>query len=308
MRFDILGIGTIAVDDFLFVAAYPNADGKAEIRRTARSLGGQVTTALAAAARLGARCAYAAALGADELSSAGLRALGEAGIDTQFVVETPGASPIHSVIVVDETAKSRAIFFDRSCLKPLPPEAVTSGMVASARVLVLDQLGPETMIAAARLARDLGVPTVFDFEWPQAERTPELVALAEHLILPYDFAAAYTGLNDARAMVESLHSRRVCTAVTCGAEGGFYACAGSGGEAVRWRVVPVETVETTGCGDVFHGAYAAALARGEGVGRGIAMAAAAAALYASRPAGWRHLATLDEVLKILIATGEIHEF
>jgi sulfofructose kinase len=65
----------------------------------------------------------------------------------------------------------------------------------------------------------------------------------------------------------------------------------------------VETMETTGCGDVFHGAYAASLARGADVESALRFASTSAAVYASRPTGWEYLPSAAEVEQ-LIKTGE----
>src|SRR5262249_47191307 len=63
---DVLGLGCVAGDDLLYVAAYPPADAKVQVRRRERQCGGLTGTALVAAARLGSRCAYAGVLGEDE--------------------------------------------------------------------------------------------------------------------------------------------------------------------------------------------------------------------------------------------------
>jgi sugar/nucleoside kinase (ribokinase family) len=83
-EFDIFGLGTIAVDDCLYVDSYPPPDQKVRINREGRNVGGQIATALAAASRLGAHCAYAAMLGEDELSTAAFEALKTAGVDCRL--------------------------------------------------------------------------------------------------------------------------------------------------------------------------------------------------------------------------------
>ena len=67
-RFDVLGLGAVAVDDLIYVEAYPPPDAKAQVIGRQRRCGGLTSIALVTAARLGARCAYAGALGNDELS------------------------------------------------------------------------------------------------------------------------------------------------------------------------------------------------------------------------------------------------
>ena len=300
-EFDILGIGTIAVDDALYVEHYPPPDGKARVKREARTLGGLVATALAAASRLDARCAYGAMLGDDELSRVARGGLADAGIDCRFVERAPDAGPVHSVIVIDESAKTRNIFFNVARQKPLPAARIEEPMIGCAKVLLLDQSGVETTIRAASCAHRLGMPVVMDMEWSQAPRVEEMMSAADHLLVPYDFSAAITGLSRPEETVGELHRRhrRACTAVTYGKRGCYFLTAADRGAAFHMQAPVVQTAETTGCGDVFHGAYAAALARGDTVIHCLRFATAAAAAFAARPAGWQNLPTNEDVNPLL---------
>jgi sugar/nucleoside kinase (ribokinase family) len=58
-------------------------------------------------------------------------------------------------------------------------------------------------------------------------------------------------------------------------------------------------VDTTGCGDVFHGAYAAALAQGMELRERVRLASAAAALKATQPGGQRDIPNLRAVRRFL---------
>ena len=78
--FDVLGLGAVAVDELIYVDCYPAADEKAHVLRTARQCGGLTATALVAAARFGAKCAYAGVLGSDELSLFARDAMAKEGI------------------------------------------------------------------------------------------------------------------------------------------------------------------------------------------------------------------------------------
>ena len=135
-EFDILGLGTIAVDDTLYVERYPPPDEKARILREGRTFGGQVATALAAARKLGSRCTYGAVLGEDELATACRTALQSADVDCRFVRRQAGAGPVHSVIILDETTSTRTLFFDVSRVVPVPAAEASDAMIASGRVLL----------------------------------------------------------------------------------------------------------------------------------------------------------------------------
>ena len=300
-EFDILGLGTVAVDDTLYVEHYPPPDGKARVRHEARTFGGLVATALAAASRLGARCAFGAALGNDELSSAARGGLLEFGIDCRFVEHAPDAGPVHSVIIIDETAKTRNIFFNTARQRPIPAAKIEEPMIGCAKVLLLDQSGGETSLRAAARANRLGVPVVVDMEWTEEPTVEELMSATGHLLVPYDFAATFTGLSRPGEIVGELHRRRrrACTAVTCGRNGCYFLTAADHGDAFHMPAPVVQTVETTGCGDVFHGAYAAALAGGNTIIECLRFASAAAAAFAARPAGWQNLPVAEDMKPLL---------
>src|SRR5436190_23723632 len=104
---DVLGLGCVAVDDLLYVSAYPPADAKVQVRRRERQCGGLTGTALVAAARLGSRCAYAGILGDDDDSRFVKDTFRREGIDLSYVVLDPVARPIRSVIGVDESSLTR---------------------------------------------------------------------------------------------------------------------------------------------------------------------------------------------------------
>ncbi len=108
--FDILGFGAVAVDDLLYVDDYPPAESKVRVRHRLRQCGGLTGTALVAAARLGASCAYVGLLGNDELSKYVVDCFAREGIDTTHCVRRAKARPAHSTIIVDEHHKTRTIF------------------------------------------------------------------------------------------------------------------------------------------------------------------------------------------------------
>jgi sugar/nucleoside kinase (ribokinase family) len=295
---DVLGLGAVAVDDLIFVESYPPPDAKAQVARRERHCGGLTATALVAAARLGARCAYAGVLGHDELSGFALSCLVREGIDVSCAQRNSSARPIHSNIVVDQQHGTRNIFYD---LEGVVGASIRTParLIRSCRVLFVDHMGVPGMVRAARLARRAGIPVVADLEMECDPQFPQLLALADHLILSRDFARAITGTRSpAQAVRKLARPDRQVAVVTCGDEGCWYLARG---EAVARRqpAFKVGAVDTTGCGDVFHGAYAFALARGLGLEERIRFAAATAALKATRPGGQAGIPSLAAVRRLL---------
>jgi sulfofructose kinase len=112
------------------------------------------------------------------------------------------------------------------------------------------------------------------------------MALADHLIVPLNLAAEVTGTDQPqRAAALLACPGRSCTAVTCGKRGCWFVEASDPATVRHQPAFEVRVVDTTGCGDVFHGAYAAAHVWGYTVRRAIEFATAAAALKATRAGG-----------------------
>ena len=302
---DVLGLGCTAVDDLLYVESYPPADGKEPVRRHERQGGGLTATALVAAARMGARCAYAGSLGDDELSQFVERRLGEQHVTLDYLHRQPGCQPVHSVIVVDETRQTRAIFFDTHGAGGAVPDWPREEVICAAKVLLVDHFGIEGMIRAAHVALAAGIAVVADFESiPPDVRFAELAALADHPVVSLGFAQRWTGREHPAEAAKALWSdRRQAVVVTCGAEGCWYLGGDDPGNPRCQPAYRVTVADTTGCGDVFHGAYAAALAQGLALPERIRFASAAAALKARGRGGQAAIPTRDAVENFLKESG-----
>ena len=284
-RPDILGLGCAAVDEILYVDQFPRADAKVRVLRRERHCGGLTATALVAAARLGAKCAYAGTLGLDEDSDFVLESLDREGVDTSAVRRRKDAGPVRSVIIVDEKRRTRNVFADVSAVRGAEVRWPARAVIESARVLFLDHFGLAGNIRAARLARRAGVPVVSDFEHVVNPRFGELLALVDHPIFSARMAEVLTGeKHPGRAAAKLWRADRAVVIVTCGARGAWWV-SDTQREPRHFPAFQVRALDTTGCGDVFHGAYAAALARGLEVGERIRFASAAAALKAIRHGG-----------------------
>ncbi len=300
-RFDVLGLGCTAVDEILYVPKYPAPDGKVEVREREIHCGGLTATALVAAARLGARAAFAGTLGADDGSRFISATFRREGVNTRHAVSRRGAGPIRSLIVVDETRRTRNIFYDPKAALGAHPRLPAKAVIESTRVLLVDRFGIPGMIRAARIARAADIPVVADFESSHLPRFDELLALVDHLIVSENFALRLTGARTASAAITRLwRADRRVVILTSGARGGWFQEAGMAGSQ-RFQSFRVEAVDTTGCGDVFHGAYAIALAEGMELSVRLRFASAAAALKARRHGGQAGIPLCRDVEHFLAA-------
>ena len=301
-RHDVLGLGCTAVDDILYVPEYPAADGKVEVRSRERHCGGLTATALVAAARLGANCAFAGTLGHDAESQFVLETFTREGIDTRHTIRRKDAGPVRSIIIVDETRRTRNIFYDTKHVRGADPRLPAKEVILNARVLLVDRFGIPGMIRAARLARSGGIPVVADFESSHLPRFGELLELADHLIVSEGFARRLTGTRSVAAALRKLWNERRSVVVATGGESGCWFIDKAHRSPQHFPAFPVRAVDTTGCGDVFHGAYAAALARGLPLAERLRIASAAAALKATRHGGQAGIPTARALRQFLKAT------
>lgn len=283
---DVLGLGAVAVDDLLYVDRYPAAESKIRVRRRERQCGGQTGTALVAAARYGVTSAYGGGLGDDDLSREVIANFSREGVETRWAPVSSDACPAHSTIVVDETTNTRTIFAYVAGELGASSAGPEMTIIRASRVLLIDHHGSEGNLRAARIAREVKRPVVADFERPGEPPFEEVLELVDHLIVSFPFAVHVTGMSDPTAAVSALaNSRRRLAAVTCGEEGCYYWVNGESGQVHHQPAYQVEVADTTGCGDVFHGVYAAALSQGTMPGECIRQATAAAALKASQRGG-----------------------
>jgi sulfofructose kinase len=283
-KFDVLGLGCAAVDDLLFVPSYPPPDSKARVARWHRQCGGLTGNALVAAARLGARCAYAGCLGGDDLSGYIANNFLREGVDISHAPRVPEAGLIHSTIIIAEGTGGRNIFYEVHGKVGAHPSLPADEVIRDAKVLFIDHYGMPGNLRAIKCARSFGVPVVADFEDAAVPCFKEVLNEVDHLILSEEFACPLTGrTNPSAAALALWHPGRATAIVTCGKNGCWCVAEQTGAQPRHYRAIPVRAANTSGCGDVFHGAYAFRLACGDSLEERIRFASAAAAVKAMQP-------------------------
>lgn len=281
----LVGGGAAAVDQVLFVDG-DLGDGKGRVLRSERHFGGNIATALVAAARTGVSCAFLGYLPDAAVEPALIEHLRSENVDLSRARMTATTRAIRSTVLVGPDGQ-RFIAYDDDVTMGLP-EDLDLDLVRSARVLIIDGYGLSAGIRAAAAAREAGVAVVADIERATDSGIGELFDLADHLVLTRAVALAWTGAESPADAVDALwRAGRSAVVVTSGAQGCWYRTSEDGPNGiVRHEAAPsVVVVDTTGCGDVFHGIYAASLSRGHEVARCVAEATHAAAECATHPGG-----------------------
>jgi sugar/nucleoside kinase (ribokinase family) len=271
--FDVVGLGQCSIDHVALVAAFPPYAGKVAMRGYRRLPGGQIATALLACARLGLRSAFVSSVGDDGVAEAVLAPLRAAGIDVSRVLEIPGATSQLALIVVDESSGERTVIWHRDPRLAIPRERLARADVERGRALHLDAGDPEVAIWAARTARAAGIPVFADVD-TVAPGVDEVLRSVDFPIVSTQFAEArFGGAEAALRGLAALGARY--PVVTLGERG---AVGGSGPEPLASPAFQVEVKDTTGAGDVFHGAFVVAVLEGAGPEAALRIANGAAAM------------------------------
>lgn len=294
--FDVVGVGCVSIDDLLYVDAF-QTDDKGRIQASERQPGGNIATALVAAAGLGASVAFVGRLSNREDGALVRADLAAHGVDLQFALPDPQARPIRATVVVFKHGDRFIAYDDATTIGLLPGDDVTP--LLQARTLLLDTyaLAPTINALGSDVNRVLIVADV------EGEVESDSLEQVQHLVLPMAFARQLTGETEPAAIVGALwNDRRAAVVVTDGADGVWFRNAARA-DCQHEPSFEVPVIDTTGCGDVFHGAYAVALARGWDALERVRFAAAAGAICATGRGGRGHLPIQDEIVRLLATRG-----
>lgn len=297
-QFDVVGLGLNSIDTICVVDEFPKPQSKAPIRRVYTEAGGQVATALVTTARLGLRSRYIGSVGNDDRGRVQLASLQTEGLDTEFVRIVEGASSTMAVILVEERIGERSVLWHRDERLRYPASELQREIVCSGRILHLDGCDSEAAIQAARWARESSIPVVIDIDEIYGESTHELLSLVDYLIAAEEFAARVAGnappAETARILAERYKCRVV--GVTRGAQGAVFV---ENGRVLESAAFSIQAVDTTGAGDVFHGAFIYGVLQSWNLEDTVRFAHAAAALKCTQIGARRGIPGVRQVAEFL---------
>jgi sulfofructose kinase len=253
----LICLGLSAFDVTWEVEALPSGGGKTRALDLREGGGGMAANAAVAAATLGAQVQFWGRAGQDSAGRAMHDALAARGVDVSGFRLFDGARSSVSGIIVDAQGE-RAIVNFRGAGLPGDPGWLPLDRVAQADAVLADPRWPEGALAMFGAARAAGVPTVLDGDVADAEVFDALLPLVDCAVFSEPGLAGYaTQTGDVEARLRFARSRG-CTlaAVTLGERGVVWTDATG---THRLPALAVDAVDTTGAGDVFHGAFAFAL-------------------------------------------------
>ena len=256
----IVGIGANVFDTLYNIPTYPTEDTKMRATACKTAGGGPVATGLVAAQKLGENTAYIGVLSDDNGGRFLKGDFEKYGVGTDLIEVKSGYRSFASVLWLCADTASRTCVFDKGDLPPLVLTDQQRKAIRDAELLMVDGNEMDAAVEAAKIARDSGTKVLYDCGGLY-EGVERLLALTDIMIPSEEFALGHTGCataEEAAKKMYDLYSPEIVV-ITQGKRGGIIY---DGEKVTEYPIYPADVVDSNGSGDVFHGAFAAAVVKG----------------------------------------------
>ena len=256
----IVGIGACVFDTLYNIPSYPKEDTKMRATASKPAGGGPVATGLVAAQKLGEQTAYIGVLSDDNGGVFLKKDFEKYGVDTALVDVKSGFRSFASVLWLSADTTARTCVFDKGDLPALVLNGAQIEAIKNAEILMVDGNEMDAAVEAAKIARANGTKVLYDCGGLYAG-VERLLALTDIMIPSEEFSLGHTGAATAEEAAKKLYETYApeVVVVTQGKKGGIIY---DGKEIVSYPIYPAVVVDSNGSGDVFHGAFAAAVCKG----------------------------------------------
>jgi sulfofructose kinase len=274
-RLDIIGIGQVCVDYLGRVRYYPDVEGRVELEEVTIRSGGPTATALLVLARFGINVAIVGKVGNDYFGEMAIQDLKKEGIDTSFLIKEKGKRTQVSFIPVEKESGRRTVFWSRGTITPIRPGDIKKKLIAQSRAIHFDELFVEAVVEAAQIANKSGILVSMD-AGNYEDGIEELKGKVDLFIASESFMKEYSGEENPSKGINKLKEFGAkVTTVTLGSKGSVTIY---NNELIKIPAYPVRAIDTTGAGDVFHGAFLYGWLNGWDIRQTLRFASAAAAM------------------------------
>ena len=248
----VIGLGQACLDYLGRVSIFPEEDSKCELSDLHIQCGGPASTALVTLSRLGIKTSFLGSISDDSRGIEIVKELKKEKVDSTFLKITPGYSSQLAFIVITENG-NRTIFWHRGSVPHLQPHDVNLSHFSRAKILHFDSLMIEAAQEAAKQAKNMGLTIVMD-AGTMREGSQELLSMVDVLIASESFAEPLVGNvappEKALRILHELGPKEVI--ITLGSKGSI----GLRDKTINFqKAIYIDAVDTTGAGDVYHGAY-----------------------------------------------------
>jgi len=256
----IVGIGANVFDTLYNIPTYPTEDTKMRATASKTAGGGPVATGLVAAQKLGEDTAYIGVLSNDNGGKFLKEDFVKYGVNTDYIEIKSGYRSFASILWLCADNATRTCVFDRGDLPPLKLNDTQKQAIKDAEILMVDGNEMDAAVKAAKIARENGTKVLYDCGGLY-EGFETLLSLTDIMIPSEEFSLGATGCKTAEEAAKNLYEtyNPEIVVITQGKKGGIIY---DGKEIIAYPIYPAVVVDSNGSGDVFHGAFAAAIVKG----------------------------------------------
>lgn len=256
-HFDVIGVGVNVVDILVQLPSHIQFGEKQEVQHLTVQGGGPAATGSCVCAALGWRTGFVTQFGKNMLSQVARLELETRGVLPDLFLENSLAHPCAAIVQIDPHTAERTIFYNREGYQYLNTSDLPLDRIRAARVLIVDGYEPEAARAALEAVQGTPCRTVLDVEQGDENELWELVSRATDVILPITTGRMFTGKKSPEEVLQTLSLKLNAQFVVTDGTQGSWALTPQG--IIHQPAFQVDALDTTGCGDVFHGGYAAGL-------------------------------------------------
>jgi len=298
-----IGLGLATIDILICLKDMPVWEESRSISDFTIDGGGPVGTAIVAASKLGATGGYIGIAGNDHLGGLKIRTLKDAGVDISHTIIRASPEKQVNFVYVNEMTGNRQFSGMINCLQnSLNREELDCQYITSAEYLLLDGFYLEASIQAAKWMSAVDKTTILDIAkttsgqfWPPG--VERLLKYTDYLICGSGVTNSLTGkTNIWDSGKEALKLGPAVIVQTEGPQGSYTF---TQDESFHIPAFDLDVVDTTGAGDVFHGAYIVGLLHGWDLRKVAVFSTAVSAISCTRLGGQVGIPSYNDTLAFL---------
>jgi len=303
---NITVFGSINMDIVAIVDRYPEKGETVYGKKLSFIPGGKGANQARCIARLGAKVRLIGKVGKDEFGKTLLGSLEKEGIKTKISVSGNSTSGI-AIIGVDSKAENRIIITPGANFDFSAKDFANINFAKGEFVLSNFEVPKAAVHACFLKAKAAGATTLLNYS-PLEILDKDIASLTDFMIINEHELAVLSGISETSntsliKAAENIVNKNAVLIVTFGAQGSI---AVKNGKVTRIGAFKVKTVDTTGAGDSFMGAFAVALAEGKGLRQSLIFANSASALKVTK-LGASSMPYREKVNKFLKENGKTHK-
>lgn len=303
---DLLGVGISPVDFFVSIDKYPEPGRKVNgiPDRLLIAGGGPVPTAACTFAKMGGTASVISSIGDDRWGDFIREELDIFGVRHNLLIVRKRCGTALASAWININTGERTIVLDMSPRLYIKPRDISLIRLPTPKLVQVDGRHVAADVKVARWAKQVGARVMLDVG---SDRNPvdDLFPYLDFLVCADEYACAYFKTRSIEQAARGFRKIGIPEVVVTAGTAGSFGIDADG--RVAWQnAYKVDAVDTTGAGDVYHGAFLHGVHRGWDLPQRMKFAAAAAALKCRKPGARMGIPSRRQTIKFMESHRRFH--